>query len=132
MTQNATCCRPEVAGDVISGKNVKTIECYDVLNFEVASFISFRDIKKNHFVTAAEADIDDSIKRKRIRVSLKKLAALPPYELTTRLICPLCNIMLCKFIFAARRSGSFYSGICHRIRAGRAGRRAETLLEPAK
>ena len=36
---------------------------------------SFRDIKKNHFVrAAAEAaspDIDDSIKQKRIRVSLK-------------------------------------------------------------
>ena len=56
MTQNehvyATCCRPEVAGDVISGQNVKTIECYVVLNFEVGGFISFRDIKKIHFVTA--------------------------------------------------------------------------------
>ena len=31
------------------------------------------------------------------------------------------------WVFAARRSGSFYSGICHRIRVGRAGR-----LEPAK
>ena len=42
------------------------------------SYNSFRDIKKNHFVTAeaaavVEADIDDNIKRKRIRVSLKKL-----------------------------------------------------------
>ena len=47
-----------------------------MVNFEVASSNSFRDIQKNHFVTAAEAaeeeaDIDDSIKRKRIRVSLK-------------------------------------------------------------
>ena len=45
-----------------------------MLNFEVASFSGFRDIPTNHFVTAAEAaaeaDIDDSIKRKRIRVSL--------------------------------------------------------------
>ena len=40
-------------------------------NLEVASLNSFRDIKKNHFVTAA-ADTDDSIKRKRIRISLKK------------------------------------------------------------
>ena len=31
-------------------------------NFEVATISSFRDIKTNHFVTAAEAaDIDDSI-----------------------------------------------------------------------
>ena len=50
MTQNeqgyAICCRPEVAGDVISGENVKTIEGYAALNFEAASFSSFRDIKK--------------------------------------------------------------------------------------
>ena len=77
MTQNehvhVICCRPEVAGDVISGESVKTVEGYAVWNFEVASFSSFRDIKKtDHFVTAAaQADIDDSIKRKRIRVSLK-------------------------------------------------------------
>ena len=48
MTQNehvyAICHRPEVAGDVISGENVKTIEGYDVLNFDVTSFSSFRDI----------------------------------------------------------------------------------------
>ena len=70
MTQNelvyAICCRPEVAGDVIPGENVKTIEGYAVLNFEVASFSSFRDIK-NHFVTAAteaeaKLDIDESIR----------------------------------------------------------------------
>ena len=44
-----------------------------MFNFEAASFtVSFRDIpKKNHFVTPA-VDIDDSIKRKRIRVSPKK------------------------------------------------------------
>ena len=74
MTQkedvDAICCRPEVAGDVISGENVKTIEWYAVLNFEVGSFNSFWDIKKNQFVTAA-VDIDDSIKRKCLRVSLK-------------------------------------------------------------
>ena len=43
-----------------------------MLNFEVASFSSFQDIQKNHFVTVA-ADIDDSIKRKCIRVSLNTL-----------------------------------------------------------
>ena len=50
MTQNeqvyAICYRTEVAGNVISGESVKTIEGYVVLNFDVASFISFRDIQK--------------------------------------------------------------------------------------
>ena len=79
MTQNLQVCTicfgPEVVYDVISGRNVKTIECNLLLNFEVTSSNSFRDITKNHFVTtaaAAEADIDDSIKRKRTRVSLTK------------------------------------------------------------
>ena len=47
MTQNeyvyAICYRPEVAGDVIYGGNVKSIESYNVLNFEVASFSSFQE-----------------------------------------------------------------------------------------
>ena len=50
MTQNehvyAIYGRPEVAGDVLSAENIKTIEGYAALNFEVASFSSFRDIKK--------------------------------------------------------------------------------------
>ena len=46
------CCQSEVAAGVISDENVKTIEGYVGLNFEVASFSSFRDIKKNHFVAA--------------------------------------------------------------------------------
>ena len=50
MTRNehvcAICCRLEVDGDVISGENVKTIEGCAVLNFEVASSNSFRDIIK--------------------------------------------------------------------------------------
>ena len=75
MTQNlhvcTNCFRPEVVYDVISGRNVKTVAGSLVANFEVASSNSFRDIKKNHFVTAAAAEIDDSIKRKRFRVSLK-------------------------------------------------------------
>ena len=49
MTKNehvyAICCQPEVAGDVISSENVKTIEDYAALKFEFASFSSFRDIK---------------------------------------------------------------------------------------
>ena len=79
MAQNehvhAICCRLELVCDDISGGNVKTIEGYAVLKFDVASFGNFRDIQKKHFVTAAEAAaviIDDSIKRKRIRVSLTK------------------------------------------------------------
>ena len=51
MTQNkhiyAICCRTKVAGGVISDENVKTIESYAVLNFEVASFSSYRGIKKS-------------------------------------------------------------------------------------
>ena len=57
ITQNehvcAICCRPEVSGDVISNKNIKTIEGYDVLNFEVASSTSFIAIQNNNFVTTA-------------------------------------------------------------------------------
>ena len=50
--------------------NVKSIEGYLVENFEVAIALIVSDIfKKNHFVTTAEADMDDSIKRNR--VSLK-------------------------------------------------------------
>ena len=51
MTQNeyvyAICCRPEVAGDVISTKNVKTIGDYAALNIEAASVSSFRE-NQNH------------------------------------------------------------------------------------
>ena len=71
MTQNkhfkTICCRPEVDCDVISGGNVKTIESYAMLNFEVASLSSFRDIKKSFVTAAAETNIDDSIRPKRKR-----------------------------------------------------------------
>ena len=44
MTQNedvyAISCRPEAAGDAISGENVTTIEGYAMLNFEIANFSS--------------------------------------------------------------------------------------------
>ena len=44
LTQNeyvyATCSRPEIAGDVIFGENVKTSEGYAVLNCEADSFSS--------------------------------------------------------------------------------------------
>ena len=47
MTQNehgyAIWCRLEVAGDVISGENVKTIEGYALYNFEAASISSFHE-----------------------------------------------------------------------------------------
>ena len=43
-----------------------------MVNFEAASSNSLRYIQKNNFVTVAEADIDDSSKQKRIRVSLRK------------------------------------------------------------
>ena len=51
MTQDehvyAICWWPEVAGDVISGDNVMTVEGYGVLTFEVASFSIFQYIKKS-------------------------------------------------------------------------------------
>ena len=69
MTQNehvyAICCRLEVAGDVISGENVN-IEDYAVL---VVSEI----LKKIISWWAMAVDINDSIKRKRIRTSLKNV-----------------------------------------------------------
>ena len=79
MAQNrdacAICCQLELDCAVISGRNVKTIVRYVVINFEVACSNSFRDIqffcKRSNFVTAAKADIDDSIMRKGIRASLK-------------------------------------------------------------
>ena len=59
MTQNehvyATCSRPEVDYDVITGRNVKTIENvntndgYALLNFEAASLSSFRENKSRPF-----------------------------------------------------------------------------------
>ena len=74
MTKNVhvctICCRLEVAYGVISGRNVKSIDGYLVVDLDVASSNRFRYILKNHFVTAAAADIDDSITQKRIRVSL--------------------------------------------------------------
>ena len=76
MTQNlyvcTICFRTEVVYDVVSGRNVKTIESYPVINFEVASSIVSEIFKTNHFVTSAAADIDDSIKPNRFRVSSEK------------------------------------------------------------
>ena len=52
MIQNehvyAICCRPEAAGGIMSGESVKIIEGYAVLNFEVSSSSSFRDIEKKN------------------------------------------------------------------------------------
>ena len=54
MTQNehvcAIFCRPDVAGDVISGENVKTIKGYVVLNFEAAGISRFRANQHQPFV----------------------------------------------------------------------------------
>ena len=59
-------------------RNVKTVVCYVVENVEVAGSgrPSYRDeVLKKHFMTAAAAaDIDGSIKRKRIRVSLNSMS----------------------------------------------------------
>ena len=55
MTQNKhvyeICCQPEVAGDVISGENVKTTVGLEgaLLNFEAASISSFSENKNKPF-----------------------------------------------------------------------------------
>ena len=63
MTHNehvfAICCRPEATGDIISGENVTTIEGYAVLNFEVASLSSFRDIQNKVITTMVIRSLDD-------------------------------------------------------------------------
>ena len=64
MTQNehiyAICCRSEVAGDVISGENVKTTKGYAVLYSEVTSFSTFRYIKQgNHHNGDQAARLDE-------------------------------------------------------------------------
>ena len=50
MTQDqhvyAICCRLEVADDVVSSQNEKTIEGYLVVDYEVAISNSFRDIQR--------------------------------------------------------------------------------------
>ena len=43
---HAICCRSEDAGDVISSRNLKSIDGYMSLNFEVSSSNSFRDFSK--------------------------------------------------------------------------------------
>ena len=45
----AICCQSEVAGDVVSGGSVKTIEGYAVSNFEAASITTFREIQNQLF-----------------------------------------------------------------------------------
>ena len=46
----AICCRPEAAGDAITGGNLKTIEGYVVLNFETVSISSFRGNQNESFM----------------------------------------------------------------------------------
>ena len=64
MTQNehayATCYRPEVAGEVISSGNENTADGYVALNFEAASFNSFRENKKNQNQPFAQC-VDDGM-----------------------------------------------------------------------
>ena len=53
MTKNehvyVICCRREVAGDIISGENVNTKDCYVTLNFEAATISSFRENQNQPF-----------------------------------------------------------------------------------
>ena len=60
MTQNAhayaTCCRPEVDDDVIYSQNIKTIEGYVAVNFEVASSSNFQNLPKMSFCDGEVSD----------------------------------------------------------------------------
>ena len=53
------CCRPEVVYGVISGLDVKTMESYLVINFEVASSNSFQDIQNKVITTTVIRPLDD-------------------------------------------------------------------------
>ena len=61
MTQNwhvyAICCQLEV-DDVISSRNIKTIQGYALVNFEGASFSTFQDFPKRSF---CHGEVSDSI-----------------------------------------------------------------------
>ena len=54
MTDNehvyAICFQPVVAGDVIFGENIKTIEGYALLNSEAAIFSSFRENQNRYAI----------------------------------------------------------------------------------
>ena len=47
---DAICCRREVVDGVISGLNVKIIEVYVVINFDVATLVIFLDFPKRSFL----------------------------------------------------------------------------------
>ena len=65
---HAICCRSEVAGNAISGRNVKTIERYVVVYFEVASCSSLRDIQQVH-----RHNSDQAARRLNIVLDLRSL-----------------------------------------------------------
>ena len=56
MTQNEhvseICCRPEIAGDVISGENVKTIESYALLIVKLLALRVSEKIRISHLRNA--------------------------------------------------------------------------------
>ena len=54
----AICCRPEIDNDVIAGRNVKIVEGYVVVNFEIASFSSFRDLNA---ICSRSAEVADDV-----------------------------------------------------------------------
>ena len=78
MTQNehvyASCCRPEVAGDVISGENVNTIERYALLNFEAASFSSFRENQNQPLALCVDDDRPTWVPFSGSRSTMKEVA----------------------------------------------------------
>ena len=53
---HAICGRLEVAGDVISGLNVKTIDGWRLVTFEIAGLSNFREKLKNSFCDGEVSD----------------------------------------------------------------------------
>ena len=94
MTQNehvcAICCRPELDCYVVSGRNIKTVVDYVVVNFKAATSSSFRDIKtlfRDDGGGGGGGRHGDSIKRKRIRISLEKKLATQVMTFAARRSC---------------------------------------------
>ena len=58
---DAICCRLEVDDDVISSRNVKTIEGYNMANFEAACACSIRDSPKRLFCDGDRPEVANDI-----------------------------------------------------------------------
>ena len=91
----------------------------------MASSSSFRDIENNYFVTvsAEAADIGDSTKRKRIRVSLKKNPQI------VGLRSPMCNTIVLAGRHNLARNWGFGAGFKFKVAANNRNHDFKTLID---